>query len=109
MVSWLVTEAYQSGEAETFQKRLTLSQEHSNLIILACARGIVYRSTISVPYEYVCSRADRQLQEAEILAFGGFVKERSTGLIINIIQVYMLDPWGGEEVDQGLGRMLRVG
>ena len=90
------------------KKRLTLPQEHSNLIILACARGIIHRSALSVPHEYIRSRADGQLQEAEIPALGGFVKERGTRLVINIVQIYVLDPWGGEEVDKGLGRMVRV-
>lgn len=109
VVSWLVTEAHQSGKLRRFDKRLTLPQEHSNLIVLACARGIVYRSAFSVPHKYIRSRANGQLQEAEILALSGLVKESGTELIINIVQIHMLDPWEGEEVDQGLGRILRVG
>ena len=30
-------------------------------------------------------------------------------MIIDIVQIYVLDSWGGEEVDEGLGRILEVG
>lgn len=62
MVSWLVTEENQPSEAGMVQKRLTLPQEHSNLIVLSCARSIVYWSALPVPHEYIRSRANSQLQ-----------------------------------------------
>jgi len=81
------------------QKRLTLPQEHSHLIVLSCARSIVYWSALSVPHEHIRSRANSQLQQAEILTLGGFVEEGSARLIVNIVQIYVVDSWGGEEVD----------
>jgi hypothetical protein len=102
VVSWLVTDANQPGEVECSKKQPTLPQEHSNLIVLACARGIIHWSALSVPHEYIRSCANSQFQEAEIPALGGFVKKRGTRLIINIVQIDVLDSWGGEEVDKGL-------
>jgi hypothetical protein len=78
------------------------------LIVLACTRGVVHWSTLPVPYEYIRARTNSQLQEAEVLAPGGLVQESGAGLIINTVQIHVFDPRRGEEVGQGLGKILRV-
>jgi len=53
--------------------QLTLSQEHADLVILACT---VQRDfTSPVPYEYIGACAYSQFNQAEIFSFGSFMEE----------------------------------